>query len=86
MCFFVVSGIILTFSTANLDFIDMRVIPKYYNYIRKSTFLLMLLLAATLTSWAQTTYTVTLKAGDGSGSDITISSADAANVAELCPL
>ncbi|MBP5361169.1 MAG: hypothetical protein J6129_06810 [Bacteroidaceae bacterium] len=54
--------------------------------MRKSTFLLMLLLAATLTSWAQTTYTVTLKAGDGSGSDITISSADAANVAELCPL
>ena len=42
------------------------------------TLLLAVLTAAT--AWA-TTYTVTLKAGDGTGIDVTISNSDAANVA-----
>ncbi len=43
-----------------------------------STIVIMML--CTLTTWGQT-YTVTLKAGVGTGDDITISNADAANVA-----
>ena len=41
---------------------------------------LVIMMLCTLTTWGQT-YTVTLKAGDGTGDDITISNADAANVA-----
>lgn len=40
----------------------------------------LVLMLSAMGAWAQT-YTVTLKAGDGSGDDVTISNADAANVA-----
>ena len=47
----------------------------------RAALVLLVMMLTAATAWAQTNYTVTLKAGDGTGSDITISSADEANMA-----
>ena len=60
-----------------------KLFHHYQHLSRTAAMLLILLLTMTAqTAWAQTNYTVTLSSGDGTGDDIPISSAVAANVAE----
>ena len=59
-----------------------RLYQHYQQLSRTAIALFVMLLTMTAqTAWAQTNYTVTLKAGDGTGADVTISSAEEANVA-----
>ena len=59
-----------------------RLYQHYQQLSRTAVALFVMLLTMTAqTAWAQTNYTVTLKAGDGTGADVTISSAEEANVA-----
>lgn len=54
----------------------MRTKQTIRNFVRRAAVTLLLAVLTTAAAWAQTVYTVTLTAGDGSGSDVTLNSTD----------
>ena len=77
--YLVFRSICTIFAPRNQSTITMK--HKNHPTIFSRAALMLLLMLMTSVTWAQTNHTVTLKAGDGTGDDIIISSAVAANVA-----